>query len=151
MSPARGQLKRRKAAELFEQAYAPEEALAGLWLYFSCLDECHAIVQDLNSAEACFWHAILHRQEPDAGNSGYWFRRVGSHPVFGELSGAAEAIAAGQPGSGFRPSREWDPFSFIAFCEQARQQPGSCAERVALEIQRAEWQLLFDYCARSRS
>jgi hypothetical protein len=32
-------------------------------------------------------------------------------------------------------------------CERARQQPGSDAERKAIETQRAEWQLLFDYCA----
>jgi hypothetical protein len=37
-------------------------------------------------------------------------------------------------------------------CERARQQqPGSGTERMALLTQRAEWQLLFDYCARAGS
>lgn len=148
---ARQLLGQRKASELFPRAFAPQEALGGLCLYFSCFDECHHIVQDLTSREASFWHAILHRQEPDDGNSAYWFRRVGAHPVFDGLSAAANEIAAQYPNSGFRLSPKWDPFSFIDFCGHARQKAGSAAERVALTIQSAEWQLLFDYCARSSS
>jgi hypothetical protein len=34
------------------------------------------------------------------------------------------------------------------FRKNARQNPGSQLERQAREVQRAEWQLLFDYCAR---
>ena len=151
LQSARQLLNERKASELFPHAFAPQEAQGGLWLYFSCFDECHQIVQDLTSREASFWHAILHRQEPDDGNSAYWFRRVGMHPVFDALSAAANKIAAQHPNSGFRPARKWDPFSFIEFCERARQQAGSPAERVALQIQRAEWQALFDYCARFSS
>jgi hypothetical protein len=147
---ARKHLKGQKATDLFRRAYAAQEALGGLWLYFSCFDECHKIVQDLKSPEASFWHAIVHRQEPDPDNSAYWFRSVGAHPVFGDLSAAAKDIVARYPGAGFRISGKWDPFSFANFCEQARQEPGSIAERAAMEIQQAEWQLLFDHCARSR-
>jgi hypothetical protein len=68
--------------------------------------------------------------------------------VFPRLLEAAEAIAAGQAEATLRFSKTWDPFAFIETCEQARRQPGSALERAALEIQRAEWQLLFDYCAR---
>jgi len=139
------------AAKIFANSHSPEGVLAGLWLYFSCFEECHSIAQDLNTAEGSFWHAILHRQEPDSGNSAYWFRRVGSHPVFPKLFEAAEEIVLRYPQAEFRPGAYWDPFSFIMFCERARQQPGSSSERAALEIQRAEWQLLFDYCARPRA
>jgi len=148
---ARGRLKELDAADLFPTAYAPREALGGLWLYFSCFNECHEIVQDLNSPEASFWHAILHRQEPDSANSAYWFRCVGMHPVFPDLLAAAKHVVDQHPNSGFRIAAKWDPFSFVNFCEKARRAPGSPSERAALEIQRAEWQLLFDYCARSRS
>jgi hypothetical protein len=55
------------------------------------------------------------------------------------------------PDSHFDPDEDWYPLRFIEFCEMARQQPGSAAEQMALEIQRAEWQLLFDYCARAGS
>jgi hypothetical protein len=148
---ARGRLKKLEAADLFPTATAPREALGGLWLYFSCFNECHEIVQDLNSPEASFWHAILHRQEPDSANSAYWFRSVGTHPVFPHLLAAAKHIVDQYPNSGFRASAKWDPFSFLNFCEKARQVSGSTSERAALEIQRAEWQFLFDYCARSPS
>jgi hypothetical protein len=137
---ARLQLKKCKPNELFAGARAPEACLAGLYLYFSCWDESHRIAQDIPGAEGSYWHAIVHRQEPDAGNSGYWFRQVGRHPIFPALRAAAAEI-----GVAFGP--QWDPIAFIDFCEKARQQAGSAMERQALEVQRAEWQLLFDYCA----
>jgi hypothetical protein len=28
-----------------------------------------------------FWHAIMHRREPDAANSKHWWRQVGTLPV----------------------------------------------------------------------
>jgi hypothetical protein len=145
---AQVRLRNQKASQLFVDAYAPEEALGGLWLYFSCWNECHQIVQNLETPEACFWHAILHRQEPDAGNASYWFRRVGSHAIFPDLCRAASGVLTSHPNAEFRSGDRWDPLSFIAFCERAYKQPGSPSERAALEIQQAEWQLLFDYCAR---
>jgi hypothetical protein len=134
-------LKESAARSLFPQARAAEAALSGLYLYFSCLDEAHGIAQEISSPEGSYWHAIMHRQEPDAGNSGYWFGRVGAHPIFPALRETAAAL-----GLDFGP--RWDPMAFIDFCERARAMPGSGVERCALEVQRAEWQLLFDYCAR---
>src|SRR5437870_5363954 len=59
---------------------------AGLYLAFNFLDESHAISQDVHTAEGSYWHAILHRREPDPSNAAYWFRRVGDHPVFALLA-----------------------------------------------------------------
>jgi hypothetical protein len=148
---ARTALNGSKAESLFKNAVAPAAAMAGLWLYFSCFEEAHRIAQDIPTAEGSFWHAILHRQEPDSGNAAYWFRRTGAHPVFPLLVKQTVEIVRRYPEAEFRPSVEWDPFGFILFCERARQQPASPSAMAALEIQRAEWQLLFDYCARSRS
>lgn len=147
---ARSLLQKQKATDLFTRTHAPEAALGGLFLYFSCGGECHEIVQKVESSDGSFWHGIVHRQEPDAGNAAYWFRQTGTHPVFPGLAQAAEEIVAKYPQAGFRPGAKWDPFFFIDFCEQARREPGSQSERAALEIQRAEWQLLFDYCARTK-
>jgi hypothetical protein len=124
--------------------------MAGLWLYFGRFEEAHGLAQDSSTTECELWHAILHRQEPDAGNAAYWFRRVGSHPIFPKLAKASQEILERLPQAEFRVSSKWDPFGFIGFCERARTQPGSGQERAALEIQRAEWQILFDYCARPR-
>jgi hypothetical protein len=137
--------------ELFPRAKAPAGALAGLWVYFSCFDEAHETAQDDSSTEGSYWHAILHRQEPDAGNSAYWFRRVGRHSVYRGLAALAADIIARHPGIRFESGADWDPLRFVAFCEVAREQPGTELETTALEIQRAEWQLLFDYCAQSAS
>src|SRR5580658_2038675 len=125
---------------LAQRKILSDSALAGLYLYFSCWDEAHNIAQDISTPEGSYWHAIVHRQEPDAGNAGYWFRQVGAHPIFPALREEAARI-----GVDFGP--RWNPVAFIEMCERARQAPGSSAERLALETQRAEWQLLFDYCA----
>jgi hypothetical protein len=144
-------LAQQKASDLFPQAHTPDAAFAGLWTYFSCFDHAHEIAQEISTPEGSFWHAILHRQEPDPGNAAYWFRHLGSHPVFSALSQVAFEIVDRHPAAGFQTSSRWDPFYFVDFCERARQTPGSIAEQAALEIQRAEWQLLFDHCARPRS
>ncbi len=146
---ARQLLQTLRPADLFPRCAAPEAPMAGLWLYFSCFEEAHKLAQDSDNKEAELWHAILHRQEPDSGNAAYWFRKAGHHPTFSKLSEAATRILQRIPEAEFRTGK-WDPFAFIAFCDRARQQPGSAQDQAAMEIQRAEWQLLFDYCARPR-
>ena len=128
------------ARTLFPNSRAPEAAFAGLYLYFSCRDEAHALAQEIPTAEGSFWHGIVHRQEPDPENSSYWFRRTGVHPVFSALRDEAAA-------AGIDFGRRWDPLAFLQFCERARRDPGSEDERRALAVQLAEWQLLFQYCA----
>jgi hypothetical protein len=136
------------AQKWFPGALSPDGALSGLWLYFSCFDESHRISQDLETAEGSFWHGIAHRREPDASNAAYWFRRVGWHPIFPALRDAAGRILADAQSPEFRTASAWDPFAFIDFCESARRRPGSEQEKIAMDIQLVEWQLLFDYCAR---
>jgi hypothetical protein len=152
-SPAKAQaaLSGKRPAELFPRAPSPEAAMSGLWLYFGCFDQCHQLCQDLASAEGSYWHAILHRQEPDAGNASYWFRRVGQHALYPALAELARAILACEPDAGFTVAETWDPFAFVDFCESARHAAQDApAHRAAREIQLAEWQLLFDRCARPR-
>ena len=121
-----------KPLELIAGSRAPEAAMSGLYIYFSCLDEAHEIAQSVETPDGAFWHGIMHRQEPDAGNASYWFGRVGSHPIFPALREAATEL-----GVDFGP--RWDPFAFVRLCDGG--------DPRALAVQRAEWQLLFDYCA----
>lgn len=139
-------LKTLKPRDVFPGMASPEAPMAGLWAYFSSFEEAHDLVNDSEARECELWHAILHRQEPDSGNAAYWFRKVGSHPTFPKIAEAATKILERLPEAGFRMG-SWDPFAFIAFCERAREQPGSGQERAAVEIQLAEWQILFDHSA----
>jgi hypothetical protein len=142
-------LKSAAPREWFPGGRAPEAALAGLWLRHGGWDEAHTIAQDLPSAEGSYWHAIVHRIEPDAWNSGYWFRRVGAHAVFAPLAKQAAELAREYPKAGYTPPLRWDPFAFVDFCEQVRPKPGAEAHALALAIQDAEWRLLFEWCARA--
>lgn len=40
-------------------------------------DRAHRIVQDIESTDAYWIHAYLHRVEGDLGNAAYWYRRAG--------------------------------------------------------------------------
>lgn len=40
-------------------------------------DRAHCIVQEINTPEAAWIHAYLHRIEGDPGNAAYWYRRAG--------------------------------------------------------------------------
>jgi hypothetical protein len=120
--------------------------VAGLWVYFSAFHQAHAVAQELHSAEGSYWHGILHRQEPDAWNAQYWFQRVKKHPIHAPLAEEAAALCDRHDRLWATPG-VWDAARFVEFCEAARRKPGGREERLALEIQRVEWQLLFDWCA----
>ncbi len=116
-----------------------ETVKAGLYLYCSCWDEAHTTADAVEDPDGYFWHAIVHRQEPDPGNSAYWFQKTGDHPIFPKLAGEASAC-------GYPAGQTWDPFRFIKFCDTA--EAGSAEQHLAMNVQLAEWQLLFDHCAR---
>jgi hypothetical protein len=135
------------SAVLFPGARHGQAALAGLLLRVECWSESHAIAQDIDSAEGSYWHGIVHRMEPDSFNAGYWFRRVGKHAIFPDLFRRAEEILEASGPKHWRVKTAWDPFLYIEWCDEARETCGQ-AEAAAIEIQMAEWQLLFDWCIR---
>ncbi len=145
---ARGWLRGARAEKWFPEGYAPEAALAGLWLYFSCFEESHSISQDLHSAEGAYWHGILHRQEPDNWNAKYWFRQVAQHPVHAPLRDAAIAIIA-ENNKRVKLPATWDPLWFADLYDAVLHDSSHPLRREVILIQLAEWQLLFDYCATS--
>jgi len=144
---ARRTLKALKSNDLFPNQEEPEAPMAALFLYLSCFEEAHQLLEICETPEGKLWHAILHRQEPDSGSAAYWFRKAGPHPIYTPLGRAAAKILHRIPDAEFCTER-WDPFAFVAFCDSARLQPGSAQMRAAMEIQRTEWQMLFDYCAK---
>jgi hypothetical protein len=129
---------------------------SALFLYFSDLDASHTISQGIPTTTGSYWHAIMHRQEPDFSNSKYWFRRVGGHEVFPRLR--AVTLEALQTRTGesvadrlreqIQGRAQWDPFWFVDQCEAASHGGGADLEQWLRKVQRLEWQLLFDYCYR---
>jgi len=133
------------ASDALQEADVSDAAVrAGLYVHCGCWDQAHDLADSVQKPDGYFWHGIVHRQEPDAANSSYWFRMTGRHPIFPKL--AEEAANAG-----YETGTQWDPFAFIESCEKARQHPGSAEEKLAEQVQLFEWQLLFDHCARGRN
>jgi hypothetical protein len=138
------------ARELFPEAGCPEGALAGALLYLGYWEDAHNVAQELHSREGSYWHAIIHRLEPDSWNSMYWFRQTGRHAIFSALAEEANWLARQSPEAGWTPGDDWDPGRFVDYCESARSEPDSPAASLARSIQLAEWRLLFHYCERTR-
>jgi hypothetical protein len=142
------ELRRGAAGELFPGARAPEAAVAGNWLALGDLDAAHRTAQEIETPEGSYWHAIMHRREPDPSNSAYWFGRTGRHAIFPALRERASEALEAYPDVKFALKAEWDPYAFIDFYEMARRKPGSREKELSDVIERIEWELLFDYCAR---
>ena len=96
---------------------------AGLHLLNDDINNCHIIAQEHENPDGNYWHAILHRREPDYWNSKYWYRRVDNHPVIQQMKN--EEVG-------------WDPFNFVDQCEKFN----TAQER---QIQLQEMTLLLNY------
>lgn len=65
-------------AKTYIQALEIEQA--GDW------DRAHRIVQKIDTVEAAWIHAYLHRVEGDLGNAAYWYHRAGKPECTAPLS-----------------------------------------------------------------
>lgn len=149
--PALRELKVENLGQPVVDVNAAKALQAGLWLLHDFFEPSHQISQELATPAGSYWHAILHRREPDAGNSKYWFHRVGRSPVFERLQMATQERYGSQiPATAPRYLREgatWDPFAFVDWVERCRGR-GNTDEGLARRIQRLEWDLLFAECYR---
>ncbi len=118
-----------QAESALRKLSAGASVLAGLWLYCGRFEESHSISQELHTAEGSYWHGILHRQEPDDWNAGYWFKRVGKHAIFEDLSNAAQ-------GAGYSKRRPLGPcgvYRVLRKCASRGRREGATGERSAAD------------------
>ncbi len=118
---------------------------AGLYQWHDALEVSHGYSQDAEhrgkNQAADYWHAIMHRREPDYSNSKYWFRHVGNSPLFAKLFDYSRHIS-----SNIMPGHSWDPFYFVDYCSRCRQ--GSQEKQLAQRIQAVEMVLLMQQTMR---
>jgi hypothetical protein len=132
---------------------------AGLLQMNDWLDASHQQSQSIECEGSYrsgdYWHAIMHRREPDYGNAKYWFHSLGRHPVFTALSMHAAAIlsdcpadAAGDWKRRLSAGSEWDAFGFVDLCQSVARVQDSPLGVAARQIQWVEMLLLLGHCCR---
>ncbi|MBC7965087.1 MAG: hypothetical protein H7Z17_04095 [Fuerstia sp.] len=125
--------------------------VSGVLLLWDFLHESHEISQTMEGRgtprTADYWHAIMHRREPDPGNASYWFRRVGSHPALDTMSSKLHRWL-GESGASddeqkraqqtVCPHGRFDPFAVIELSTQALRKPGQLEDRLLRRVQYSE-------------
>jgi hypothetical protein len=124
---------------------------AGLLQIHDFWDDSHTAAQkadDLGERRlSALWHAICHRREPDPGNAGYWYARVGKNPISQSL---VECVLASRPEFGSTEKNladrlishgEFNDRAMVTACTSARN--GTGEERLLRSIQKIEMALVF--------
>jgi len=126
---------------------------AGLFQWHDLLDESHELSQSIegqgDNLLGDYWHAIMHRREPDYSNAKYWFRRVGNQPTYRDLRARADAVLADCPDKRsaiwrdrLQAGSKWNPLAFVDLCEECAADEQSDLAIAARRIQYAEMSLL---------
>lgn len=152
--PGLDRLRKTTVAELFDNEPVAsiefgECVRSAMFLYFSALDDCHTISQGISTPTGSFLHGIMHRQEPDYSNGKYWFRRTGRHELFPTLREDAMRLRlkSNLLPEAIKQRPDWDALWFVDQVERAVD-GDKLLEDDLVELQRLEWDLLFDYSYR---
>ena len=130
----------------------------GLLVWNDAYDKPHGMLQDINSKTGSYWHAILHRREPDYSNSQYWFGRVGSHPIFPTLrkrvldfleEDSSESSQLASYAEEIEGKDNWDAPQFVDWCQAAEQNPNAEVIEFLQKAQVEEIKLLLEYSYRN--
>jgi hypothetical protein len=127
---------------------------SALYICFDCFEEAHNIAQDHEGPIGNWLHAFLHRREPDAGNSKYWYARVHAPAKVYEGIGK-KALAYLRENSApeleslvkkMEKSKTWEPEAFVDLADHFRKKDkGSPAYRALAKIQEIEWLGLVEF------
>ncbi len=126
----------------------------GLLIWNDALDEAHRILQDINTKTGDYWHAIVHRREPDYENSKYWFNRVGNHPVYPFLrkqmldllkKHSLESNELASYETTIQDGHNWEAAQFVDWCESVTQDSKVEVIHFLQRAQVEEIKILLDY------
>ncbi len=126
---------------------------AGLFQWHDFLDESHQLSQSIEGEGedrlGDYWHAIMHRREPDYSNAKYWFRQIGRQQIYRPLQKEADATLANLGDAQaarwrdrLQPGSKWDPFAFVDLCEECAADETTDLAYAARRIQYIEMSLL---------
>jgi hypothetical protein len=143
-----------KPSQLVAEKRSDADAVAlkaGICQWHGWLDESHQLSQSIEGLGAHhagdYWHAIMHRREPDYSNAKYWFRQLGRHSVFSQLASFVDAAFDSTASDGnwrqkLTARGTWDPFAFVDFCEACSPDESSSLAIAARRLQAVEMRLL---------
>ena len=124
-------------------------AQGALYLYLDCFEEAHNVANEREGTWEGNWlHAMLHRREPDAVNSKYWYARVKApEGAYRSIGWAVLEVLGQKPPKGFEDlarkvhkSCLWEPDPFVDLCDKVRvEDPASAPYRLLVRLQETEW------------
>jgi hypothetical protein len=125
---------------------------AGILIWHDYLDEGHTFAQTVEGhSPGDYWHAIMHRREPDYGNARYWFRRIDHFDFQPRLAAAARRILGDSPDPACAPwmtrlmkEGAWSSLAFVDLCEACAEDETTPLAQAARRIQRLEMALLLE-------
>lgn len=163
------ELRNASQEELFpgKQLAAPPmaaAALAGLHLWNDNFDAAHNLCQAIATPTGSYLHGLCHRREghvgeglaSNLGNSRYWFRQAGEHPIQPAVYRSALTVLD-NAGMGFRWATEaagqlrargvWEPATLSDWVAQA--EAGTLSPQTIVLLEEIQWReiaLLVDWC-----
>ena len=122
--------------------------VAAVWLYHDFLWEAHDFLQKVPTPTGSYWHAVMHRREPDGDHAKQWFERVGDQPAYEPLQAAVAKVAtqydAGPEAEFLVTQPSWNAARFTDLVTSVLG-GASEYEELCQEVQRIEFAMMFNY------